>query len=634
MTNSMNSAYPLRTAVWLLLFITIFVLLFAGCQPSEPEMISVTEVVQLGEEQVIITRIIEVVPTPVPTATPQPLAPQPVALDLGYVDDLPNLDPQLSSGKVGLDLSENLFVGLTNYNHQNDSIAPELATEWRLSSDGLTWTFDLRDDVFWVRPLAGPIESDTVIEPEVVRAVDAADVVFSIRRTCQRANAVPDAFILFIIEGCSEVYNLVEPTEQDLQAIKAMAVDDHTLTVTLTEPASYFLTIASLPQMRPVPRELVEAEGAVWLDPAGELSTGWQTPGKIVTNGPFIPALTPFSLSEAILFRNPLWSGSAPGNVDQVKISFGEDEQVLYDEWQTKLLDLATLPVSEREAFLEDSPGKAILVTNQVAFYLGYNFDSPIFQEAELRRAFSTAVNRDDLIDFLFEGRALGMRHFTPPGVVGAPPPDEVGVGYSPDFALRQMDLSSIRDCKLLPPTTFLVSTADLSLLQAQLIRDMWTAELGCEEATFEIEQVEFGALLNRTNAGSEQRPDIWELAWPPHYPDANAVLSDLFHCTDGENRQNRPCEDADRLLRQARITPQMTERLELYRQVEGGFFGESGSFPVIPLYVRGDYLLVQNWLVDFVPALSGGQQFDQIQVNQELKRLERGRSEGPNSGP
>jgi ABC-type oligopeptide transport system substrate-binding subunit len=589
-------------------------------------------VVQLGEEQFIITRIVEVVPTPVPTATLQPLEPQPVALDLGYVDDLPNLDPQFASGKAGLDLSENLFVGLTNYNHRDDSIEPELAREWRLSSDGLTWTFDLREDIFWVRPISGPIEADSVIEPEKVRAVDAADLVFTIHRACQRANAVPDAFILFIIEGCQEAYDLAEPTEEDLQRIAVTAVDDHTLAVTLTEPASYFLTIASLPQMRPVPREFVEAEGNVWLDPVGDLSTGWQTPEKLVTNGPFIPASTPFSLTEATLFRNPLWSGSAQGNVDLVKISFGQDEESLYEKWQDKMLDLSTLPISERETLLKDSPNKALLVTNQVAFYIGYNFDSPIFQEAALRRAFSTAVDRTELTESLFEGRALGMRHFTPPGVVGAPPPNEVGVGYSPDFALRQMDISSIRDCKLLPPTTFLVSTADLSLLQAELIRDMWITELGCEEATFEIEQVEFGALLNRTNVGSEQRPDMWELAWPPHYPDANAVLSDLFHCTDGENRQNRPCEDADRLLRQARITPQTTERLDLYRQIEGAFFGESGSFPVIPLYVRGDYLLIQNWLVDFVPALSGGQQFDKIQVNQELKRLERDRSEGANT--
>lgn len=628
----MNQAHSRMAIMWVLILSALLLLMFTGCRPSEPEMISVTEVVQLGEEQFIITRIVELVPTPTPTATPQPLEPQPVALDLGYMDELPNLDPQLTSGKAGFDLSENLFVGLTNFNHRDDSIEPELASGWRLSSDGLTWTFELREDIFWVRPLSGPMEQDIVVEPEKVRAVEAADVVFAVHRACQRANAVPDAFILFIIEGCQDVYNLAEPTEEDLQKIAATAVDEHTFEVTLTEPASYFLTIASLPQMRPVPREIVEEEGDLWLDPVGELSTGWQTPEKIVTNGPFIPASTPFSLTEAVLFRNPLWAGAAPGNVDVVKISFGEEEQALYERWQAKRIDLSTLPVSEREAFLEDSPNKAVLVTNQVAFYIGYNFDSPIFREAELRRAFSTAVNRTELIDSLFDGRALGMRHFTPPGVVGAPPPDEVGVGYSPDFALRQMDLSSVQNCKLLPPTTFLISTADLSLLQAELIRDMWITELGCEEATFEIEQVEFGALLNRTSAGGERRPDMWELAWPPHYPDANAVLSDLFHCTDGENRQNRSCEDADRLLRQARSTPQITERLELYRQVEAEFFSESGSFPVIPLYVRGDYLLAQNWLVDFVPALSGGQQFDQIQVNQELKRLERDRGEGANT--
>jgi ABC-type transport system substrate-binding protein len=172
-----------------------------------------------------------------------------------------------------------------------------------------------------------------------------------------------------------------------------------------------------------------------------------------------------------------------------------------------------------------------------------------------------------------------------------------------------------------------LVSTADLSLLQAELIRDMWISELNCDEQLIQVEQVEFGKLLANTTAETGGlRPDMWELAWPANYPDAHNLLSDLLHCTDGENRQNRPCSDADRLMHRARTTADPMERIALYRQVENEFFSENGNFPLIPLYVRGDYMLVQGWL-DFPAALSGGEQFDTYRIDQELKRLERSRS-------
>lgn len=617
-----------RRAVLLAPLVLLFVLsLLTSCQPTEPEMVVVTEVVHLGEEQIIITRLVELLPTATPTVPPPVTEPEPVALDIAYEGSLPDLDPQHARGKASLDLAESLFAGLTNFNHETQQVEPELAASWRISGDGRTWTFILRDDIFWLKPLDAAVESEQAGEPELIRPVDAHDVVYAFQRACTNENAVPDAFLLFAIEGCEALYNVIEPTEADLDQLAVSAIDDQTVQVKLIEPASDFLTLTSLPQFRPVPRELVEEYGDEWRDVVGEISDGWQTPENILVNGPFLPGSAPFTDSELVLYQNSSWPLSSDGNVDLINILFELDEMEMYETWQDRRLDTSQLPAGERESFFESSPDKAVLITNQTVFYLGFNFDSLVFQEAEVRRAFSAAVDRSSLIDSMLDGRALGLRHFTPPGVFGAPPVDEVGVGYSPDFALLQMDQSSIRSCKLLPPVTMLVSTADLSLLQAELIRDMWKSELDCDEQLIQVEQVEFGNLLaNTTPAAAAGRPDMWELAWPAYYPDAQNFLTDLLHCTAGENRQNRPCSEVDRLMQQARNEPDPEERVDLYRQVENSFFTEDGSFPLIPLYVRGDYILVQSWL-NFPPALSGGEQFDTYMVDQELKRLERSRS-------
>jgi ABC-type oligopeptide transport system substrate-binding subunit len=596
----------------------------AACRPAEPEMVVVTEVVHLGDEQIVITRMVELLPTATATVPPPVSAPEPVALDVAYEDSLPNLDPQHAAGKASLDLAESLFAGLTNFSHERQQVEPELAESWRVSGDGRTWTFTLRDDIYWVKPISSPADLNQATQPEPVRPVDALDVVYAFQRACTKKNAVTDAFLLFVIEGCQQLFALSEPSNDDLGRLGVKALDARTVQISLTGADASFLTITALPQFRPVPRELVEEHGDEWRDAAGEFADGWQTPENLVVSGPFVPSGT-LSDQGAGLARSAIWPLPASGNVDMVNIQFQVDEMDSFQAWQRRDLDLSRLPASEREAFLETSPEKARLITNQTVFYLGYNFESPVFSEAPIRRAFSAAIDRSSLVSSMFGGRGQELRHLTPPGVFGAPPVGEVGVGYSPDFALQQMDQSSVRNCKLLPPITFLVSTADLSLLQAELIRDMWIKELGCDEQLITVEQVDFGTLLANTAANSEGHPDIWELAWPGYYPDAHNVLTDLLHCTEGENRQRRGCGDVDRLMIRARTTSDPEERIDLYRQIENDFFSSDGIFPLVPLYVRGDYLLVQNWL-DFPPALSGGEQFDTYRVDQELKRLERDR--------
>jgi len=589
-------------------------------------MAVVTEVVHLGDEQIIITRLVELMPTATPTLPPPVIEPEPVALDIAYDIALPDLDPQHVSGKASLDLTESLFSGLTNFNHTTNQVEPELAASWLISADGRTWTFNLRDDIYWVKPLGMIGEQGQSNEPELYRLVDAHDVVYAFRRACSASSGVPDAFLLFNIVGCEALFSTVEPSESDLNQLGVSAIDDQTVQIVLNEPSTDFLTSTTLPQFRPVPRELVEEFGDEWRDAVNEISNGWQTPKNIVVNGPFLPRTQLFSDEALTLIRNPAWPLASKGNVDVINIQLQIDEMEIFNLWQERKLDTSILPAEERETVLNSSPEKVHLITNLTVFYVGFNFDSPVFQEPEVRRAFSAAVDRSSLIEDMFDGRALGLRHFTPPGVFGAPSQDEAGVGYSPDFALLQMDKSSIRSCKLMPPVTMLVSTADLSLLQAELIRDMWIDELGCDEQLIEVGQVEFGELLANTIKGSSGlQPDMWELAWPGYYPDAQNFLTDLLHCTQGENRQNRQCSEADRLMQQARTTADPQERIDLYRQIENLFFAENGSFPLIPLYVRGDYNLVQVWL-DFPPALSGGEQFDTYRVDQELKRLERSR--------
>jgi ABC-type oligopeptide transport system substrate-binding subunit len=324
-----------------------------------------------------------------------------------------------------------------------------------------------------------------------------------------------------------------------------------------------------------------------------------------------------------VLERNPYWPSPFSGNVDQVNIIHFDDETSAFQMWEDRLLDISPVPAPDQDGIFNQYNAKSVFVPEQAIFYLAYNFESAAFSLPEVRQAFGMAINRERLVREVHNDRGLPMRHLGPPGTVGAPPIDQVGSGYSPDRARQLMDSSPFGDCRLLPEITYLVSSSDQALQQAELLREMWVDELDCKEDQIKIEQVQFGTLLanTRPDAGSI-RPDIWDLGWAAYFPDEDNWLGQVAHCKQSENRQNRPCSQVDELIAAADVTTDLDERWELYRQAERGFFGEDGLEPLTPLYVRGEYFVKQGWL-HYTPAIFGGEQFDKYILDPEQKNLE-----------
>lgn len=612
-----TTTYLFRVAA----FIISGIILFTACDDSqEVPPIIVTEVFTIAGEELVVTRILE--PTPTPTAVPSP-APEdnsPVILDISFVrESVPNIDPQTTNDDDGIDLIENMFVGLTRYNHKTNQIDPALAQSWEVSENGRVWTFALRDDIFWVQPSDQTIDGYVIAEP--VRPVVASDVVFAIQRTCSRETDAPNAFILFLIEGCEQVHQLTSATPADLENVGVQALNDTTLQIRLNRPAAHFLTITSLWFMRPLPRELfaesfVEEYGDDW-------QTAVQDDALLLTSGPFMPLTSNFST----LQRNTLWPIPFQGNTEIVRINYVETDDIALLLWEAKSLDLIDATNVDLTAVANATLQHLQSVSEQTLFYLNFNFQSGVFREPTIRRAFSAAIDREALIEEVFGEQATPMRHLIPPGMIGGLAADQVGVGYSPDYARIQMSESGFRTCRLMPEMRFMVSSSDLSLLQAELIIQMWVDELGCEESQFVIEQVPFGTLLanTRPDAGAA-RPDIWELAWASYYPDAQNWMGDLIHCEESENREIRPCGEVDNLIREAATTINIGRRLELYRQIENILFGDEGITPLAPLYLRNNLVLVQDWL-SYPPALFGGEQYDSYEIEVDRKELERSRS-------
>jgi oligopeptide transport system substrate-binding protein len=519
-------------------------------------------------------------------------------------NQLYTLDPQVAVDPQSFDAIEQLFLGLTDHDPEHPGeMRPELATSWSVSEDGLTWTFTLRDDVPWVR--WDPFDR----EAEVLRMVTADDVAFGIQRACDPnidVNYYSQQEVSRLIRGCDD---LLDQTPErvsyaDYDLVKVYALDDTTLQIELNNPTSYFLAMTAMPSMRPVRRETIE-----------EYDDEWIEVGKIVTNGPFVLHELELGVRRVFL-RNPYIPRDllGPINFERVIDTVVEDTETRYALFLDNQIASVEVPAAELQSVLADPffGENLVLVSDSTAFYLAFAHDKPPFDDVRVRRAFSAAVDRNAFVEEVRHGFGIPMNHFTPPRLFGAPPINEVGMGYDPEFARTQLEAAGYQDCEGFP--TIEMFTFPRTRDWAEYLAFSIEYELGCDPNTIDITQMDYSALLEAidTDHPPGDRPHMWTMHWRPAYADANALMSEAINCRS-KNYLNRPCTDADDLIDRARIETDADDREAMYYQIEDMLFGRSGEFPFIPLYLDLNYVLHQPYADAWfeTDGIFGGEHYD-----------------------
>jgi len=142
-------------------------------------------------------------------------APAAEVLKLGNPGEPQTLDPHRYNLRLEETLLNDLFVGLTTFNARGE-LVPGAARAWRVSDDGLTWTFGLDPRQRW---------SDG--EP-----VTADDFVFAFRRLEAPETAASLAYFMYPLKNAAAVNAGRLPPE----ALGVRAPAPGTLEVTLEQP--------------------------------------------------------------------------------------------------------------------------------------------------------------------------------------------------------------------------------------------------------------------------------------------------------------------------------------------------------------------------------------------------------------
>ena len=448
----------------------------------------------------------------------------------------------------------------------------------------MVYTFNIIEGIPWVTHDGSEVV-EVLDDDGNVRVLTAHDFVYGMRRTLDPATAGDYAYVL---AGWVNNGNAVNAGEMGLEDLGVQALDDYTLEVTAPQPAAFLPNILGLWMASAQPQWLIEAEGDFWTEA-----------GIIQSYGPFV--LQEWNHGENILIvRNPFWAGtdSIPvPTLDGVNFDMLEQSAQLAN-FEAGTLDISSFPSSEVDRVQNDSVLSVAYSAGpgSCTYYYGFNVEKEPFTSANIRRAFSMAIDRQDLIDNVLKGGQEPAYFFSRPNLVAAPTAEEypdLVFGYDPMAAQEALaaglaDLG-LSDASELPAITLMHNESESHRTIAEAVQDMWASTLGVE---IEISSMEWAVYLDLVR---EDAPQIYRLGWCLDYPDTHNFLFDVFHSSSEFNGTNWTSETYDALVEEAQGLTDPAARQELYAEADYLLSNEGAA--IAPIYYYTFQELTQPWV-------------------------------------
>ncbi|NJL58556.1 MAG: ABC transporter substrate-binding protein, partial [Desulfobacteraceae bacterium] len=198
------------------------------------------------------------------------------------------IDPGQTVEMGSIEITAQLFLGLTNFDPKTYQPVPELATGWTVSDDGKSYRFRLRDDVKWTDG----------------SQVTAHDIVWAIHRNLNPDTKSPYVSSLYVLKNAEAVN---KGKSSDYSQIGVNAPDDFTIEFTLEHPATHFPALTGLWMYRPLHRKAIEDHKEKWTEPK-----------NIQSNGPY--KLAYWNKAQVMILRkNPAYYDAKNVRIEEVR---------------------------------------------------------------------------------------------------------------------------------------------------------------------------------------------------------------------------------------------------------------------------------------------------------------------------
>lgn len=465
------------------------------------------------------------------------------------------LDPAFAKSQTIIWPVSQLFNGLVQMNKET-KLQACIAKDWYISEDGRSYTFNLRNDVFF--------HKSPIFNKE--RKVIANDFVYSLKRLFDSKTASPGAWVMNYLN-------------KDTLDNGLLALNDSTLVIQLKQAFPGFLGILSMPYCSVVPMEIVEHYGKTFRShPVG--------------TGPFY--LKKWREGEKlILRRNTNYfekdeKGNALPYLEAIAIRFISDKQSEFLEFSKGEIDfISGVHASYKDELLTRSGKlrekyKAQIHLSKAPYlnteYLGFlvNSETSPVSNTYVRKAINFGFDRQKMLSYLRNNIGTPAEQgFVPKGLPSYS--EEIqGYIYNKDSALHYLQLAGFPNGKGLNEIT-LTTTSDYVDLCEYIQHEL--SEIGIPIAI----DISSGATFRDQVATSKL--DFFRGSWIADYPDAENYLS-LFYsknlAPNGPNYTHFQNLSYDKLYEKALLETNDSTRRTIYQAMDSILIAEA---PVVPLF-------------------------------------------------
>lgn len=493
-------------------------------------------------------------------------------------------NPQLYTAGTTFDASSRaVYNGLVEFERGTTDIVPALAESWEVSDDGLQYTFKLRQGV----------KFHTTKDFTPGRDFNADDVLFSFNRQWKADHPFHK-----VSGGTYEYFNGMSMPDL-IQSIDK--VDDYTVRFTLTRPEAPFIANMGMDFA-----SILSAEYGAQLEKAGKKE---QIDLKPVGTGPF--QLVNYQKDAVIRYKaHPeYWGGKAP--IDHLVFSITPDSSVRYAKLKAGECHVMPYPnPADLEAMSKDPELELLEREGLNVGYLAFNAKKKPFDDKRVRQALSMAINKQAIIDAVFQGAGVVAKNPIPPTIWSYNDAVE-DYPYDPEKAKALLAEAGYPDGFETDIWAMPVQRPynPNARRMAEVIQADW-AKVGVKA---KIVSFEWGEYLKRSKDGEHQTV---LLGWTGDNGDPDNFMAVLLGC-DGIGGANRaqwchqPFED---LIQQAKRVADKDERTKLYEQAQVVFKEEA---PWVTIAHSVVFQPVRKEVVDFRIDPFGGNVFYGVDLKQ-----------------
>lgn len=485
-------------------------------------------------------------------------------------------DPGLYTAGTTFDASAHtVYNRLLEFKKGTTETEPGLAESWSISDDGLEYTFKLRPGV--------KFQTTEFFTPG--RDFNADDVVFSFERQLKADNPWNK-----YVTGASWEYAAGMGFPEVIKSVEK--VDDLTVKITLTRKEAPFLANIAMPFA-----SIVSKEYADKLQADGKMNQMNQMP---LGTGPF--AFVAYQQDAIIRYKaNPdYWGGKQ--KIDDLVFAITPDASVRFQKLKAGECQLMPFPNAADVAAMKADPNLKVMEQEGLnVSYLAYNTTQAPFDKPEVRKALNMAINKQAIVDAVFQGAATPAKNPIPPTMWSynnAVEDDK----YDPEASKKMLEEANVKDLKM---KVWAMPVSRPYMLNARRAAELIQSDFAKVGVTVEIVSYEWAEYLDKSKA--KDRDGAVILGWTGDNGDPDNFLDTLLGCdaVGGNNRAQWCNKEFDDLVTKAKETNDVAERTKLYEQAQVVFKKDAPwatldhSLSVVPMR-KGVEGFVQSPLGDF----------------------------------